>query len=348
MAFRSLVIRGGPHLPSGGAKGLVKSKGGFTQVKTALSKDGVFTCRSAFRSQGTQIKLVTNYYEIGVDGDYFCKWQHYGITITELVGSVDQPRDPQLRTIMELAIKQLFPNGVSFASDFKSNVLFNRRLEGSELGQCVVSIEQPGGRSSRQYKVKFKNDKDIDLGPLFNVLKSMDIATDANPFTQFAEKLNPAALILDHQVRKNVNIHSFKSGKFFNINLPGDSEGIQDLGQRSMLTVNRGFFQSTQPDLSDVIKLRNLACMHNFIHMKPYECTTYLKQSKVLDHQLCKVKVIYTFPFSTGTIAKSILGPANVSFHISASEKHTPAMKQHLASYQDGHITVAEYYQRRK
>lgn len=298
------------------------------------SSTDVFPCRPAFGTAGTEVVLWANYFALEAKALSLSK---YALELTYVPAKTEHTTSKsanagksskgpaqekkaagrKLKQIIQLALEQL-PRSSTVATEYKAQVLSLKKLKLPDDGIIPVRYTEPGRDRVETWNVKFNGPTAIHVDHLLAYLKSMmDPAGDTN-FPKFAAEVDALGVVLGHTARAKSNTVAVGRGRFFATDRPGVEGSF--LGDRSPLSVLRGYFQSVRPAtgrlllnvnvthgvfrrpgaLSDLLETLRLNNMDDVPGMPQHVRSRYLNELKRLHKVLKRARIEVKVPSTAG------------------------------------------------
>lgn len=300
-----------------------KLKASATKSKEP-SPESYFPCRPAFGTNGNEVILWANYFNLNVPANDLYQYA-IEVTAVKKEGTKAQPRDAKgrkLHHIVNMALERI-GKGVPLVSEFKSQVVSLKPLSLPE--DNTVTVQYTIENRDDQYNVKFNGPTFIDMSQLLNYLRTMQDPTGDTSFPKFTSAIDAVSVIIGHSARANAAVASIGGSRYF----PLDRDDQKfSLGPVDFNTLIRGYFQSARPATGRLLLNANVT--HGVFRlagrvsdlMKNYD----LRDSGSLQNLhkcLSKLRARVTFLAEKGTSGKGAAGKGTAG----TAGKGTPGKK---------------------
>ncbi|KAI1259434.1 ribonuclease H-like domain-containing protein [Xylariaceae sp. FL1019] len=221
-----------------------------TRMKNVQISGTPFPCRPAFGSQGKEVTLWANYFEMKLKAEILLNY-----TVDVVVGKDEKkPAGKKLYWIVSGALDQVskLSKGVVYVTDFKQQVITNKPFTLPAENTVKVAYREEG--HDDEFTVKFTKPINIDLPGLLKYTNTFsDVSEDAWP--KFEKEITALTIITGFQARRNQKVAAL-GNRFFPLD---QTDQRMRLDAIEFNRVIRGYFQSVRPATGRLVLNANVA-----------------------------------------------------------------------------------------
>jgi hypothetical protein len=220
---------------------------------------GFFPIRPSFGTDGTEVVLWANYFNLKVSVRSLFKYT-LRVTAKKVTKAQDDEREKaqegqkgddlkeakgkKLQKIIQQVLGK-FPATLALATEFKANLVSSEKLSIPPDGVVQVDLAEPGRKTADKWFVRFDGPESLDIGGLLGYLRTFDDLGYETVYPRFSAEIDALGVVLGHTARADFqNTSTVGRNRFFAI----DPERMEaEAPQDSILAILRGYVQSVRP-----------------------------------------------------------------------------------------------------